>query len=44
MLLVGKLANRVVRQTAGEAQSTLALPIAILQHNLPSVQLNVRPP
>jgi U3 small nucleolar RNA-associated protein 10 len=42
MLLVGQLANRVVRQTPEEAQSTLALPIAILQHSLPSVQINVR--
>ncbi|PPR01672.1 hypothetical protein CVT24_001501 [Panaeolus cyanescens] len=32
MLLVEKSANRVVRQSAEEAQNTLALPISILQH------------
>ncbi|KAK2465147.1 hypothetical protein APHAL10511_002839 [Amanita phalloides] len=40
VLLVGKVAKGVVRQSAGEAQSTLALPISILQHNQPSVQIS----
>lgn len=32
MLLVEKTANRVVRQSAEEAQNTLSLPISVLQH------------
>ncbi|KAM6493306.1 hypothetical protein JOM56_011440 [Amanita muscaria] len=39
MLVVAKLANRVVRQTSEEAQATLALPIALLQHFSPSLQI-----
>ncbi|KAF8626030.1 hypothetical protein AX15_005120 [Amanita polypyramis BW_CC] len=40
MLIVGKLANRVVRQTPEEVQTTLALPISIHQHCQPSLQIN----
>ena len=41
MLIVGKLANRVVRQTPEDVQTTLALPISIHQHCQPSLQIIV---
>jgi len=38
MLLIEKVANRVVRQNVADIQSSLALPISILQHYPPSLQ------
>ncbi|TFK71529.1 hypothetical protein BDN72DRAFT_432062 [Pluteus cervinus] len=40
MLLVEKLANKVVRQTADDLQTTLSLPTAVLQHHPPNLQLH----
>ncbi|KAI6022898.1 hypothetical protein BKA83DRAFT_89928, partial [Pisolithus microcarpus] len=41
MLLVDKVTNRVVRQTPEEAQTTLALPIAMLRHFSRPLQIQV---
>ncbi|KAI6117492.1 hypothetical protein EV401DRAFT_2197674 [Pisolithus croceorrhizus] len=41
MLLVDKVINRVVRQTLEEAQTTLALPIALLRHFSRPLQIQV---
>ncbi|KAI6126293.1 hypothetical protein EDD16DRAFT_1553513 [Pisolithus croceorrhizus] len=41
MLLVDKVTNRVVRQTLEEAQTTLALPIALLRHFSRPLQVHV---
>ncbi|KAI6147846.1 hypothetical protein BKA82DRAFT_4145263 [Pisolithus tinctorius] len=41
MLLVDKVTNRVVRQTLEEAQTTLALPIALLRHFSRPLQIYV---
>ncbi|KAL4062956.1 hypothetical protein V8B97DRAFT_2026593 [Scleroderma yunnanense] len=41
MLLVDKVANRVVRQTLEEAQTTLVLPVALLRHSPRPVQIYV---
>lgn len=42
LLLVEKVANRVVRQSAEEAKSTFALPISILHHYDGVLQNSVR--
>lgn len=39
MLLVAKSSNRVVKQTQEEATATLALPIALLHHVTPTIQV-----
>lgn len=41
MLLVEKVANRVVRQTPEEVQSSLVLPLSILDHNPLELQIGV---
>jgi U3 small nucleolar RNA-associated protein 10 len=41
MLLIDKVANRVIRQNADEVQGSLALPISILQHYSNAVQILV---
>jgi len=41
MLLIDKVANRVVRQNADEVQGSLALPISIIQHYSNPVQISV---
>lgn len=41
MLLVDKMTNRAVRQTLEEAQTTLALPVALLRHFTRPVQIYV---
>jgi U3 small nucleolar RNA-associated protein 10 len=40
MLMVAKLSNRVIRQTPQEARGTLTLPVAVLQHFSPSLQMS----
>ncbi|KAF8630264.1 hypothetical protein AX17_005450 [Amanita inopinata Kibby_2008] len=40
MLIVEKVANRVVRQSFEDAKATLALPISIIQHSPNSLQLH----
>jgi hypothetical protein len=42
VLLVDKVANRVVRQSAEEVQNSFALPVSVLQQYSPSVQVHVR--
>jgi len=41
MLLVDKVANRVVRRTLEEAQTALALPVALSRHFACPVQIYV---
>lgn len=41
MLLVDKVANRVVRQTAEDLRGSLALSIAVIQHYSAPVQISV---
>ncbi|KAG6866337.1 hypothetical protein C0991_005804 [Blastosporella zonata] len=41
MLLVEKVANRVIKKDAGEIQTSFALPVAVLQHNSASLQIRV---
>ena len=41
MLLIDKVANRVIRQNADEVQGSVALPISILQHYSNPVQISV---
>ncbi|KAF8889071.1 hypothetical protein BD779DRAFT_1714897 [Infundibulicybe gibba] len=41
MLLLEKAANRIVRQNDDEIQATLALPMSILQHYSPTIQIKV---
>jgi U3 small nucleolar RNA-associated protein 10 len=42
MLLVEKIANRVVRQSSEEVQNSLALPSSVLDHNSSILQIRVR--
>ncbi|KAG6909155.1 hypothetical protein DXG01_001782 [Tephrocybe rancida] len=39
MLLVEKVANRVIKRDAGEIQASFSLPAAVLQHNPASLQI-----
>jgi len=41
MLLIEKVANRVVRQNVEEVQNSLALPSSILGHNSSELQIRV---
>lgn len=41
MLLLEKMANRIVRQPAVEVPSTLSLPVSIFQHYSYSLQIHV---
>lgn len=41
MLLLGKSANRIVRQPAVEIPNTLSLPMSIFQHNSYCLQIHV---
>ena len=41
MLLLEKMANRIVRQPAVEVPNTLSLPMSIFQHNSYSLQIHV---
>ena len=41
MLLLEKMANRIVRQPAVEVPNTLSLPVSIFQHNSYSLQIHV---
>ena len=41
MLLLEKMANRIVRQPAVEVPSTLSLPVSIFQHYSYSLQIQV---
>lgn len=41
MLLIDKVANRVIRQSADEVQGFVALPISVLQHYTNQVQISV---
>lgn len=41
MLLLEKMANRIVRQPAVEVPNTLSLPVSIFQHYTYSLQIHV---
>ena len=41
MLLLEKMANRIVRQPAAEVPNTLSLPVSIFQHYSYSLQIHV---
>lgn len=41
MLLIEKVANRVVRQNVEEAQNSLVLPTSLLQNYPPALQTSV---
>ncbi|KII90106.1 hypothetical protein PLICRDRAFT_686024 [Plicaturopsis crispa FD-325 SS-3] len=41
MLLVDKAGNRVIRQNVDDAQAALALPLSLLQHYSPAIQIPV---
>lgn len=44
MLLIEKTANRVVRQSPEDLDLTLSLPLAVIQHHPPELQLHVSVP
>lgn len=41
MLLIEKMANRIVRQPTVEVPTTISLPVSIFRHNNYSVQIHV---
>ena len=41
MLLLEKMANRIVRQPAAEVPNTISLPVSIFQHSSYSLQIHV---
>jgi len=41
MLLIEKAANRIVRQKPDEIRASLALPIALIQHQMYQIQVSV---
>lgn len=42
MLLVDKVANRIVRQSAADVQNSLAVALSLIQHYPPGLQIEVR--